>query len=1260
MRKWIIIVVALLIAAPIALVATLLYTPVGLSMIASQLPRLHSLGIRIEGVSGQLNGPIHINRFELDKPNVHIVSNDIHAELRIRELLLQTVGVASFRASDTVVEIRNAPPTPPSTKPLRFLPSFMRVVVHDADFQRVRYVNIDGTTVDADRLHGRARISPRRLRVNEFLAEAPQFTLNGSGRLLAQRPLGLEMKVNGDVRFERGTQLSALVQATGDVEHLNIQANVQRPDRLDATLLFTRPDNRWRLAGHALAPNVSLQPWMDKAPFSLRNVDVEFEMQPSGIHAAGNIGVPEWSANDFTIDAHGQYAKRRLQVEAAEVAVNDTAVRAHVSGSALFDGDAPTLDVQGRWTDFQWPLAGDALVRSANGTMTLSGRMPYDYALSGTASIPSDVTKLKDPLESEAQARGVLTRDGFTVQDYLLKTLDGSITGSGSLQFAQPRAWALQANATAINPARVHPEFDGSMGFVLNAKGVGWDKKAKFSADVSKLSGVLRNEPIRGRAGIARDRNGWHANDVRLRFGEARLRLNGTLNDNIDMQASLHARSLQSLLPQARGRLEFTGTVTGPVKAPHIVAQATAENLSYGDWRVAALNMDGDVDLAGKSASRLTLNAQRAGKAEPYVSSLRIDGQGIASNHQIAVDVVGYSEQPSEPVARASAQINGKYENQVWSGTWHATELRDARRTGQPITMPQPASFMFAKDRLSIDKVCLALGRGQFCGDGKWERNGPWDATISGYEIPLAIVLPPSGPETEYAGRIEGRIHVSGAPSKPWLLDAGARIMDAAIIYRPQGAEPETLNLGNGGLAATGTAERVNFQLGIQAFEDTFLYANAHIERNGSNDLLHLPLTGDIRARAADANILPIIVTEIDNAAGLLTANIDLQGTLAAPQISGRIELANGALDSYRVNLSLRELNLVADLVNNGLDFRGNGKAGDGQLNVDGKFLWEDRVLRGDLQLKGDHLLVSDLPEYRVVASPDLRFRIEGQNLGVTGDVTVPSARIQPVNLGGAVQASDDARYIGETAAEQEGRMTLHSEVRIKMGDDVRVDAFGLQGKIVGAVGTTVVTGEAPFGRGELSVDDGRYAAYGQSLNISRGRLLFDASPLDDPGLDIEAKRKIENITVGMNVRGTLRAPRLTFFSDPSMPQTSIVSYLLVGKGIDSMQSSEASSVGSATDALATQGGGFLASRLGRQLGLEQVGVESTLGTSGQTNTSLVLGKFLSPRLFISYGISLTESINTFKLRYTVSDKWMLKLEAGEIQSADAEYTIER
>src|SRR5690606_29523147 len=194
--------------------------------------------------------------------------------------------------------------------------------------------------------------------------------------------------------------------------------------------------------------------------------------------------------------------------------------------------------------------------------------------------------------------------------------------------------------------------------------------------------------------------------------------------------------------------------------------------------------------------------------------------------------------------------------------------------------------------------------------------------TVEGYETPLALLLPPAGPEAEYGGRIEGRVHAFGSPNQPWQAEAGMRIIDAAIIYRPQGAEPETLNLGTGGLAATVKPERVDFSFGVQAFTDTFLFANAQLDRTRGGEMIHLPLTGDVRARAADANILPLLFSEVDNAAGVLTANATIRGTLAEPEINGRVELAKAELESYRVNLALRDLDLVADLASNGVNFR--------------------------------------------------------------------------------------------------------------------------------------------------------------------------------------------------------------------------------------------------------------------------------------------------------------------------------------------------
>ena len=56
--------------------------------------------------------------------------------------------------------------------------------------------------------------------------------------------------------------------------------------------------------------------------------------------------------------------------------------------------------------------------------------------------------------------------------------------------------------------------------------------------------------------------------------------------------------------------------------------------------------------------------------------------------------------------------------------------------------------------------------------------------------------------------------------------------------------------------------------------------------------------------------------------------------------------------------------------------------------------------------------------------------------------------------------------------------------------------------------------------------------------------------------------------------------------------------------------------------------------------------------------TSLVLGRYLTPRLYVSYGVSLTETLNTLKLRYTLGDHWVVRTELGTARGADLVYSI--
>jgi translocation and assembly module TamB len=415
-------------------------------------------------------------------------------------------------------------------------------------------------------------------------------------------------------------------------------------------------------------------------------------------------------------------------------------------------------------------------------------------------------------------------------------------------------------------------------------------------------------------------------------------------------------------------------------------------------------------------------------------------------------------------------------------------------------------------------------------------------------------------------------------------------------------------------------------------------------------------VSGNVNGATGQLGLLPLLFTGIDQASGRLRVGLDIAGRLAAPSLTGQAELTDGAFDFYQANLRLRDTTATIALQQESLELKATAKAGEGSLDVDGRLGWRDRRLSGELTMKGDRLLLVDVPEARVFASPDLRFTLADRRIGVTGSVTVPEARIRPAETAGAVLVSADERIVRpEFEEEEDERFEIVTDVRLVLGNRVDLDAYGLSGRVSGSVRARTSPHEAAVATGELEVLDGEYRAYSRELEVERGRLLFTGGPATDPGVDLRASRKLGIHTVGVIVRGRLRQPQLTLFSEPPLPQAQIASLLIVGQSLDSLQSDDRDDLQSEQASLASQGGALLAGQLGRHVGLDDVGIAQ----SGE-GAALVLGKFLSPRLYISYGISLVDEINTLKLRYTIGDRWVISLEAGSESAADIEYRIDR
>jgi translocation and assembly module TamB len=339
-------------------------------------------------------------------------------------------------------------------------------------------------------------------------------------------------------------------------------------------------------------------------------------------------------------------------------------------------------------------------------------------------------------------------------------------------------------------------------------------------------------------------------------------------------------------------------------------------------------------------------------------------------------------------------------------------------------------------------------------------------------------------------------------------------------------------------------------------------------------------------------------------------------------------------------------------LTDNGVDFGGSARIGSGTAHASGRLEWHNSLPVGKVQVQGTNLRVTDVPEAQIEASPDLEFNINRRRIEVAGTVKVPYAKIVPADLTGAVRSSSDEVIVGQETTDPSKRFEVVSAITLSLGDHVSIDTSGLTGRLTGNITVRSGYDEVTSGTGELNIEQGKYTAYARKLDIQRGRLIFTGGPIGNPGIDIRAIKEFPDVTAGVNVRGTLLQPRLSFFSDPSLTQAQIVSLILAGGSLESAQNRQ----GAAGNELLAQGGAILAQQLGSHIGIEDVSLESDL----TNETSLVLGRYLSPRLYVSYGIALTEQLNVLKLRYSLGDRWTIKTEVGQARGADLVYTIQK
>ena len=239
--------------------------------------------------------------------------------------------------------------------------------------------------------------------------------------------------------------------------------------------------------------------------------------------------------------------------------------------------------------------------------------------------------------------------------------------------------------------------------------------------------------------------------------------------------------------------------------------------------------------------------------------------------------------------------------------------------------------------------------------------------------------------------------------------------------------------------------------------------------------------------------------------------------------------------------------------------------------------------------------------------------------------------------------------------SEQRVRVTtaIQTQVRLKLGQEVHFKGFGLATRLQGDLHIYSEGGKTGA-QGSIKLKEGKYTAYGQDLTLERGQFAF-SGPVDNPELDIRAIRTAQssNVIAVLQVSGPVKAPQSHVFSEPALPQTEALSYLLTGNPLrgGSSGSKEAMLAKAALGYGLKQAKGFTQS-----LGIDEIEME---GDGTLDNSSVILGKYLTPDLYVGYVASLFGNNTGVVLKYRINDDFSMETWAGTSQSVDVLYNYE-
>ncbi|MCV9878504.1 autotransporter assembly complex protein TamB [Brenneria izbisi] len=905
----------------------------------------------------------------------------------------------------------------------------------------------------------------------------------------------------------------------------------------------------------------------------------------------------------------------------------------------------------------RWPLTGEAQYQANDLRVRFNGKAT-DYAL----SLRSDI-RATDLPSATLLLDGKGNVQQFNLTRLRVAVLQGNADLSALVDWSKAISWRSELLLKGINTAQQWSEWPAKVDGKITTRGSVYGGSWQLQVPELRLDGNVKENKLTARGELRGNAAGqWQIPGLNLALGRNQLNINGELSDQWRLDADLNAPALTGILPGLAGRALGTLRLRGNLREPQILADLTASGLRWQTMTISQIKVDADVRSGQPSAAPSSPTGQVAGKLAVRVEQLRQDSlniglltlnaEGNEQQHQLRLNLQG------EPVAGQLA-LSGSFDRQAqrWRGSLSNTRF-DTPVGEWNLTQAIALDYQHAQQKVSIGTHCWRNPNAGLCVPQTIEIGPSGQAAIRLNRFDLAMLKPFLSEDTVLAGTFSGGADVSWQADQD-LPQAKITLVGNNVNVRQQ-VQGNTLPVAFDTFTLNAGLDRGRAQLGwLMAIRDNGRFSGdiQITDPQGQRNL-----GGNVTINALSLALLNPILRTGEKAEGMLSANLRLAGNAQQPQIFGQMALERVDIDGSWMPIDLTTGRLAVSFNGMSSTLQGFLKTDNGQLNLGGNADWsQPDAWRARIAAKGQRLRVTLPPTARLDVSPDIVFEATPQLFALNGSVSIPWARIVVKDMPeSAVGVSSDEVMLDaqrQPLEKASAAIPINSNLTIRVGNDVRLDAFGLIARLQGDL--NMVQDERGLGlNGQIDIPSGRFKAYGQDLIVRKGLILFSGPP-DQPVLNIEAIRNPDNteddVTVGVRVTGMASTPKLDVFSDPTMSQQEALSYLLRGQGLES-SGADSAAMTSMLVGLGVAQSGQVVGKIGEAFGVSNLALD-TQGVGD--NSQVVVSGYVLPGLQVKYGVGIFDSLATLTLRYRLMPKLYLEAVSGISQALDVLYQFE-